>query len=142
MLKAKSWFCASDMWVESCNRNDMQYTVETNQVIDCPKSVVGRVIGKQGETLKALERLYGARIEIHQTLDPTTITIAGQALAVDSAADAVRELINGGGPCLGTPRTACPRSGGPEGPGSFDGAPSLPWNCVVHDICLEYRSYQ
>ena len=49
------------------------------------------------------------------------ITIAGQALAVDNAAAAVREIINGGNPYLGGPGAGGPGFGGPGGPGGFNG---------------------
>ena len=103
----------------------MQDVVIPNLVIDCPRNKVGLVIGKQGETIKALRRAYGVSIDIDQNPDPMKVTVAGQALAVDSAADAVRELINGGWPNLGTSRIERPCAGGPEGPGSIKLLPPL-----------------
>jgi predicted RNA-binding protein YlqC (UPF0109 family) len=40
--------------------------------VDCPKSMVGRVIGKSGETIKALQTYTGALIQIDQTVEPTS----------------------------------------------------------------------
>ena len=43
------------------------------QVIDCPKDMVGRVIGRGGETIKGLQHHSGARIQIDQTNDPCKV---------------------------------------------------------------------
>ena len=37
--------------------------------VDCPKGMVGRVIGKSGETIKALQSYSGALIQIDQTVE-------------------------------------------------------------------------
>jgi predicted RNA-binding protein YlqC (UPF0109 family) len=58
--------------------------------IPCPKSMVGRVIGKGGETIKALQHYSGAMIQIDQSNDPTQVTIAGSASAVSLAANMVK----------------------------------------------------
>jgi predicted RNA-binding protein YlqC (UPF0109 family) len=36
--------------------------------VDCPKSMVGRVIGKNGETIKALQTYTGALIQASSTV--------------------------------------------------------------------------
>ena len=41
--------------------------------VDCPKCMVGRVIGKNGETIKALQTYTGALIQIDQTVEPTKV---------------------------------------------------------------------
>ncbi len=78
-----------------------QYGAGVTHEVQCPKGMVGRVIGKGGETIKALQKNFGANIQIDQTTDPMKITIAGQPAAVTSAAAAVTEIINGGNPYLG-----------------------------------------
>lgn len=35
-------------------------------VVECPKSMVGRVIGKGGETIKALQQYTGAMIQVRR----------------------------------------------------------------------------
>ena len=65
--------------------------------------MVGRVIGKGGETIKALQKNFGCNIQIDQTIDPMKVTVAGQPGPVESAAAAVTEIINGGNPYLGPP---------------------------------------
>ncbi|CAL8463502.1 g3036 [Coccomyxa elongata] len=78
-----------------------KYGAGVTHEVQCPKGMVGRVIGKGGETIKALQKNFGANIQIDQTTDPMKITIAGQPAAVTSAAAAVTEIINGGNPYLG-----------------------------------------
>jgi hypothetical protein len=65
--------------------------------------MVGRVIGKGGETIKALQKNFGCNIQIDQSIEPMKVTVAGQPTAVESAAVAVTEIINGGNPNLGGP---------------------------------------
>lgn len=77
------------------------------------------MIGKGGETIKQMQRFFGANIQIDQQEDPMKITIAGPAPAVEGAASAVREIINGGNPYLGGPGGP----GGMGGPGGFNGGP-------------------
>ncbi len=55
-------------------------------MLECPKGMVGRVIGKGGETIKALQKQFASNIQIDQSSDPMTITIAGQPHTVDSCA--------------------------------------------------------
>ena len=80
-----------------------QYGAGVSKVIDCPKSIVGRVIGKGGETIKMMQKNFGANIQIDQSQEPMKITVAGQPQAVEAAAAAVTEIINGGNPFLGPP---------------------------------------
>ena len=98
-----------------------QYGAGVTKEIICPKNMVGRVIGKGGETIKALQKNFGCNIQIDQTIDPMKVTVAGQPGPVESAAAAVTEIINGGNPYLGPP-------GGAGGSG-YGGIPS-------HTICL------
>lgn len=69
-----------------------------SQVLECPKGMVGRVIGKGGETIKALQKQFSCNIQIEQNSDPMTITIAGQPHTIDACAQAVQEIIAGGNP--------------------------------------------
>lgn len=65
--------------------------------------MVGRIIGKGGETIKALQNASGARIQIDQSSDPTAITITGGQEAVQRAEASVTDIINGGSGFLPTP---------------------------------------
>jgi rRNA processing protein Krr1/Pno1 len=100
--------------------------------VDCPKSMVGRVIGKSGETIKALQTYTGALIQIDQTVEPTKVTISGTphslSLAVSMVTDIVkgtfkgfallRQITNpgGGGVVPQPPMLAPPRVPGPGAP--------------------------
>jgi far upstream element-binding protein len=65
----------------------------------CPPSVVGRVIGRSGETINALQARTGCHIQIDQKVPPgmpRVVTITGSPAAVAMAAQMVQELIDGG----------------------------------------------
>lgn len=64
-------------------------------LLECPKSMVGRVIGKAGETIKALQQYTGAMIQIDQSTDPTRVTIAGSPQALQLAISMVSDIIKG-----------------------------------------------
>lgn len=53
------------------------------------RSRVGRVIGRAGETIKALQHYSGATIQIDQSCDPTRVVLAGADGAVRLAASMV-----------------------------------------------------
>ncbi|KAK9831540.1 hypothetical protein WJX81_007383 [Elliptochloris bilobata] len=86
-----------------------KYGAGITREVACPKSMVGRVIGKGGETIKALQKNFGANIQIDQSTEPMKVTVSGQPQAVELALGAVQEIINGGSPYLG------PGSGGFDG---------------------------
>jgi len=110
-------------WLTVCLA--MQYGAGVSKVIECNKSIVGRVIGKGGDTIKTLQRNFGANIQIDQSTDPMKITIAGQPGSVEAAAAAVKEIVEGGNPYLGGP-------GGPQAfgqGGAFLPRPLSPAKC-------------
>lgn len=66
------------------------------ETIDCPKDLVGRVIGRKGETINELQAKSGARIQIDQTLpegQPCKIVITGDPNAVRLAVPMVHEVM-------------------------------------------------
>ncbi|GMH41756.1 hypothetical protein BSKO_09666 [Bryopsis sp. KO-2023] len=63
--------------------------------VDCPKSMVGRVIGKNGETIRALQNYSGALIQIDQTVDPMKVTISGTPESLSLAVSMVSDIVNG-----------------------------------------------
>eukprot|EP00210_Caulerpa_lentillifera_P006748 g6448.t1 len=69
-----------------------------NRVVECPKSMIGRVIGKGGETIKTLQAQTGAVVHIQQDVDPCLITVSGSHQAVESASAMVEEIARGGSP--------------------------------------------
>lgn len=64
-------------------------------LLECPKSMVGRVIGKAGGTIKALQEYTGAMIQIDQSTDPTRVTIAGSPQSLQLAISMVSDIIQG-----------------------------------------------
>lgn len=65
------------------------------QTVSCPKSMVGRVIGKNGETIRALQNYSGALIQIDQSTDPMKVTISGTQESVRLAISMVTDIVNG-----------------------------------------------
>jgi len=63
--------------------------------VECPKSMVGRVIGKNGETIKALQSYSGALIQIDQTVEPTKVTISGTPHSLSLAVSMVTDIVKG-----------------------------------------------
>ena len=86
------------MWALTGAQRTLQFGAGVSRVLECPKGMVGRVIGKGGETIKALQKQFSCNIQIEQNSDPMTITIAGQPHTVDPCAAAVQEIIAGGNP--------------------------------------------
>jgi far upstream element-binding protein len=71
--------------------------------VHCPKALVGRLIGKQGDTIKDLQRRSGARIQIDQNFPegtPRVVTVEGSAQCVALGVQLVRSLI-GNSPAVG-----------------------------------------
>ena len=76
-------------------------------VIECAKSIVGKVIGRGGETINMLQMRSGARIQIDQQVPdgyPCKVQINGNPQVVEQAVRLVNEIIHGG-----------PMGGGPGG---------------------------
>ena len=59
---------------------------------------MGRIIGRQGDTIKQLQRATGTTIQIDQSTDPCRITVAGQPGGSDQAKRMIEDIINGGDP--------------------------------------------
>ncbi len=70
-----------------------QYGAGASRVVECPKNLVGRVIGKGGETIKTLQKQFGVSIQIEQNSMPCRITIAGPASVLAAAEKAVTDII-------------------------------------------------
>ena len=93
------------------------------RVIQCPPAIVGRIIGKGGETIRLIQAKHAVHVDIRQqglpAGEPRPITITGSAQAVERAANEVETLIDSapfGGMPHATPGAAvraktiaCPR---------------------------------
>lgn len=79
-------------------------------MIECAKAVVGRVIGKGGETIKTLQKQYGVSIQIDQTTAPCKVSIAGPPQSAAACERAIIDIIEDR-----------PHSMGMGGPGGYPG---------------------
>jgi len=70
------------------------------QYIECPKSMVGRIIGRGGEVIRQLQQMSGARVQIDQNVPegyPCKVTISGNDVgAVHYAMSLVQDVMNNG----------------------------------------------
>lgn len=81
-------------WNDWNSGRDRDQETETMEV---PKSIVGRVIGKGGETIQRLQRDSGARIDVDANSgDPCRVTIKGNKNAVYDAMDMIKEIVDQG----------------------------------------------
>ena len=62
---------------------------------ECPRSLVGVVIGSRGANVKEIQRKSGARVDILQDRDPCEIVICGSKESVSKASQAVHKLVGG-----------------------------------------------
>mmetsp|Transcript_7952 Transcript_7952/g.9221 ORF Transcript_7952/g.9221 Transcript_7952/m.9221 type:complete len:466 (+) Transcript_7952:102-1499(+) len=72
------------------------YAQGSSYVLDCPKEMVGRVIGRGGETIKGIQHHSAARVQIDQSQNPCKVSIQGPQQAVDAATRMITDIINGG----------------------------------------------
>jgi far upstream element-binding protein len=91
-----------------------KHSVGVNLTVSCPKTMVGRVIGKGGDTIKGLQRKYHTSIQVEQQGDPMTITITGPKGSAEMCKQEITALINDPYP---------PGPGGPRGMGGYPRGP-------------------
>jgi len=71
---------------------------DSSKTVECPQSLVGKIIGRGGETIRALQSASGARISVNQDFPPDVpreVVITGKAESVERAELMVNELIHG-----------------------------------------------
>lgn len=69
-----------------------------SQSVECPQGIVGRIIGRGGETIRALQQASQAHIVVDQNYpegEPRRVNISGRPDAVERAVKMVSELISG-----------------------------------------------
>ncbi|UPR01220.1 hypothetical protein HOP50_06g45410 [Chloropicon primus] len=67
--------------------------------LDCPKSIVGYIIGSRGTNVQKVEDGSGAKVQIRQDCDPCRIRVSGDRESVDKALELVKKLmLQSGGP--------------------------------------------
>mmetsp|Transcript_9777 Transcript_9777/g.27651 ORF Transcript_9777/g.27651 Transcript_9777/m.27651 type:complete len:416 (-) Transcript_9777:1065-2312(-) len=105
--------------------------VSHTQILDCPRNVVGRVIGRGGETINDFQRRSGARIQIDQNVPegmPCKVTIEGNAQTVDMAVRLINDVMTHGPnhvsqPAYQSTNSSMPGFGGMGAPGGYGGYP-------------------
>jgi hypothetical protein len=90
----ESMYDLEKLYGEAAN-GGLRFLGQQSMIINCPKNMVGRVIGKNGETIKALQQFTGAQIQIDQRCDPTRVSIAGPAKAMQMATSMVQDIVAG-----------------------------------------------
>lgn len=91
------------------------------QEIDCPQSLVGRIIGSSGATIRELQSRCGAKIQINQDFPdgvPRKIIISGNNDAVQMAVQLINHVMENGPSLQSLP----PRGGFSGAGGSIYGA--------------------
>lgn len=71
---------------------------DTQETVECPQGIVGRIIGRQGETIKALQVASEAHIVVDQNFPDGVdrkIHVSGRPDSVERACRMIRELIRG-----------------------------------------------
>ena len=73
------------------------------QTMECSKPMVGRIIGRKGETITMLQQKSGAKIQIEQSVIPCKIMITGNHQSIAAAMQLINELMATGGVQAGMP---------------------------------------
>ena len=103
-IKKVSITGASTDLVEAAKAQVMQVVAgddrggEAQNTVECPQGIVGRIIGRGGETIRALQQASQAHIVVDQNYpegQPRRVNISGRPDAVDRATKMVSELIAG-----------------------------------------------
>lgn len=87
-------------------RSDVVLLGESAEVMDIPHQMVGRVIGRGGETIKSLQTQSGCHITIDQNFPeghPRKISMGGTPEAVARARQMITDLIAGGPAAVSVP---------------------------------------
>ena len=102
--------------------------MDTSATLECPKNLVGRVIGRGGETINELQNKSGTRIQIEQTSDPCKVVITGSVQAVQIGVQMVTAVMSHG-PTRSHSAQPPPGFGGmgfPPGYGGYGGMHGYP----------------
>nr|BBC28455.1 C1, subunit of the circadian RNA-binding protein CHLAMY1 [Yamagishiella unicocca] len=84
-----------------------RFGVGSTEVMECPKAMVGRIIGKGGETIKDLQKRFSVSIQIDQIGTPCKVTITGPGQMIAAARRAIDDLVRS----TNTPNVGGPRPG-------------------------------
>ena len=96
--------------------------IGNTEVVLAPKSIIGRIIGRGGETIKNIQRQSRAALQIDQSGDPCQITVSGQPSAVEAAKECINAIVNGGDPFAPTGYSGYGQQEQAYGAGGYGGA--------------------
>merc|ERR1712032_894889 len=91
-----------------------------------PQSLIGRVIGKGGETIQRIQRESGAKLDVDTKQDPCTVRIIGDSEPVCHARFLISEILEKGGLRIDSNASLPPPPGSgywPESGFAFGGPP-------------------
>ena len=95
--------------------------IGNTEVVLAPKSIIGRIIGRGGETIKNIQKQSRAALQIDQSGDPCQITVSGQPAAVEAAKECINAIVNGGDPFQPTGYGGYGQQQGGYGGGGYGG---------------------
>lgn len=98
-----------------------RYGIGETDLVIAPKSIIGRIIGRGGETIKNIQKMSNATLQIDQSVDPCKISLSGKQSAIDQAKVYINEIMNGGDPFAPNPYSGGGYSGGGYGGSSYSG---------------------
>ncbi|CAK9000833.1 unnamed protein product [Durusdinium trenchii] len=88
---------AKKMIVSLAEENHLPGRGDAEDTVEIPLSMVGRVIGKGGETVQRLQRESGAKIDVNNQLDPSPVRLSGTRDAITRAKYLLREVLDRAG---------------------------------------------
>ena len=68
-----------------------------HQIISCPKSVIGKIIGKKGDIINSIQSRSGCRLQVDQNVPeghPVKINLAGQMQSILVANQLIHDVLN------------------------------------------------
>jgi len=69
--------------------------VRSPRRVPCPRSLIGKVIGRNGERVKEIQEVSGANVQVEQHGDPCVVEIAGGPHELSRAAELVTASMEG-----------------------------------------------
>lgn len=63
--------------------------------MNCSKNAIGRIIGKNGKTLKLLQLIYNVQISVCQDKNPCIVKIYGTCTAIERTIQSINLIVTG-----------------------------------------------
>ena len=100
-----------------------------SQTVECPRQLVGRMIGKGGETINLIQTRSSCRVQIDQKgpdQHPAKVILTGPSPAVAIGMQIVNEIITNGTSRISSMPIIPPGTFGGAMPGGMSGMPGIP----------------